>query len=50
MVTGDHHLTATAVAQATGMLNFKRKHVLIAQPDAIYISLSTACMDTASEN
>ena len=31
MVTGDHYLTAQAVAQVTGMLNYKRKHVHIAQ-------------------
>ena len=38
MVTGDHHLTATAVAQVTGILNFKRPHVLIAQPDVLNVS------------
>lgn len=42
MVTGDHHLTATAVAQATGMLNFKRPYVLIKQPDTVNVS-SVSC-------
>ena len=37
MVTGDHHLTAMAVAQVTGMMNIKRPHILIAQPDAIFL-------------
>ena len=41
MVTGDHYLTATAVAQATGMLNYKREHILIAQPDAVFIRENT---------
>lgn len=48
MVTGDHHLTATAVAQATGMLNFKRKHILIAQPDAVFIREKTAYFPSVS--
>ena len=37
MVTGDHHLTALAVAQVTGMVNIKRPHILVAQPDAIFL-------------
>ena len=48
MVTGDHYLTATAVAQATGMLDFKRKHVLIAQPDAVFIREKTAYLPSVS--
>ena len=48
MVTGDHYLTATAVAQATGMLNFKRKHILIAQPDAIFIREKTTYLPSVS--
>ena len=37
MVTGDHHLTAMAVAQATGMLNFKCPRVLLALSDAMFV-------------
>ena len=37
MVTGDHYLTATSVAQYTGMLDYKRRHVLISQPEAVFI-------------
>ena len=48
MVTGDHFLTATAVAQVTGMLNSKRKHVLIAQPDAVFIHETTAYLPSVS--
>ena len=48
MVTGDHYLTATAVAQATGMLNFKRKHIFIAQPDAIFIREKTTYLPSVS--
>ena len=48
MVTGDHYLTATAVAQATGMLNFKRKHILIAEPDAVFIREQTAYLPSVS--
>ncbi|DBA76073.1 TPA: hypothetical protein ACH3X1_009818 [Trebouxia sp. C0004] len=48
MVTGDHPLTATAVAQATGMLNFKRKHIYIKQPDAIFIRERTAYLPSVS--
>ena len=48
MVTGDHYLTATAVAQATGMLDFKRKHILIAQPDAVFIREKTAYLPSVS--
>lgn len=48
MVTGDHFLTATAVAQVTGMLNSKRKHVLIAQPDAVFIHKNIAYLPSVS--
>lgn len=29
MVTGDHPLTAVATAQVTGMLNYRRKHIIL---------------------
>ena len=45
MVTGDHYLTATAVAQATGMLNFKRSHILITQPEVVQCYKGTAKVD-----
>lgn len=45
MVTGDHYLTATAVAQATGMLDFKRSHILITQPDVVEGYSGTAKVD-----
>ena len=48
MVTGDHYLTATSVAQVTGMLNFKRKHILIAQPEAVFIRENTVYLPTVS--
>ena len=48
MVTGDHYLTATAVAQVTGMLNFKQKHFLIAQPETVFIRESTIHLPTVS--
>ena len=48
MVTGDHHLTAIAVAQATGMLNVQRKHVLVMQPDPVVIRGSKAYLPSLS--
>ena len=45
MVTGDHYVIATAVAQVTGMLNSKRPYVLITHPETL--NLPTA---SSSEN
>ena len=42
MVTGDHYLTATAVAQVTGMLNYKRPHVLIAHPETLNLPTASS--------
>ena len=42
MVTGDHHLTATAVAQVTGILNFKRPHILIAETELLRLPTASS--------
>ena len=48
MVTRDHYLTATAVAQVTGILNFRRKHILIAQPESVFIHKPTVYLPEVS--
>lgn len=37
MVTGDHHITAIAVARVTGMLNAKRPQIMIARTEELYL-------------
>ena len=48
MVTGDHYMTAAAVAQVTGMLNVKRRHLLIAQSEATSIHESSTYLPAVS--
>lgn len=38
MVTGDHHITAMAVAQVTGMLDANRPQIVIAQTEELYMA------------